>query len=86
MFELKFSKSAYKLLIVTSALNHHFSKLFTCEYSQKLVTKYVTGFVIEGFQNDGKDFCQFEDESFTDVLSSALVSHFVIDMQSKGFI
>ncbi|PVD21751.1 hypothetical protein C0Q70_17552 [Pomacea canaliculata] len=40
--------------------------------ARETAARGVDGFVIEGFQNDGKDFCQFEDESFTDVLSSTL--------------
>ena len=33
----------------------------------------VAGFALEGFQNDGEEFSQFEDKEFVDILNHTLV-------------
>ncbi|XP_076455203.1 queuine tRNA-ribosyltransferase accessory subunit 2-like isoform X2 [Babylonia areolata] len=40
--------------------------------AKEMAARNVDGFALEGFQNDGEEFCQFADQEFADVLQHTL--------------
>ncbi|KAK7095523.1 queuine tRNA-ribosyltransferase accessory subunit 2-like [Littorina saxatilis] len=67
----KSSQTLQKMALFGS-IGGGFSQFERERSAKETVARNVEGFALEGFQNDGEEFCQFGDKDFVDILSLTL--------------